>query len=157
MRADIYGHCSVCVFLTSVLPFLVSSVLCLFWILLPLPVLLWQSFSCVFSDADCIHLSLFRLLSFHVSCSFCGLSSVFVRVLSYPANRAAYVLSEILNTFFFFYQNHSKLSRPRYSFTLHLHISVCVWGGYTDPVGGYFWQLGSFLNWSVTAFQEMCP
>lgn len=32
----------------------------------------------------------------------------------------------------------SKLSRPRYSFTLHLHVSVCVWSGYTDPVGGYF-------------------
>lgn len=31
-----------------------------------------------------------------------------------------------------------KLSRPRYSFTLHLHVSVCVWSGYTDPVGGYF-------------------
>lgn len=40
--------------------------------------------------------------------------------------------------FFFFLSDHSKLSRPRYSFTLHLHVSVCVWSGYTDPVGGYF-------------------
>lgn len=59
--------------------------------------------------------------------------------------------------FFFFIRTILSWAGLVHSFMLHLHISVCVWSDYTDPVGGYFWQLGSFLNWSVTAFQEMCP